>query len=94
MSFPKIFKPEKTKVSFSRLGLGTVQFGLDYGITNLRGRTSQSEVVDIIRYSNTVGLQLLDTASLYGSSELTIGKALLEQHNFKIITKRLFRIVP
>ena len=32
----------------SRLALGTVQFGLDYGITNARGRVPDEEVAAIL----------------------------------------------
>jgi aryl-alcohol dehydrogenase-like predicted oxidoreductase len=68
-----------------RLALGTVQFGLDYGISNTGGQTSSSEVKKILSRSLQVGLNMLDTASGYGESEKLIGEN--NPEHFKIISK-------
>ena len=69
-----------------KLALGTVQFGLNYGISNNQGRTSQKEVNKILKFAKESGINAIDTASSYGSSEEILGKSGLIEL-FKIITK-------
>lgn len=70
-----------------KLALGTVQFGLDYGVSNKDGKTPIAEVEKIFKTAHEAGIQYIDTAYLYGNSEETIGKCLTSDHSFKIITK-------
>ncbi|MFO1403878.1 MAG: aldo/keto reductase [Azonexus sp.] len=72
-----------------KLGLGTVQFGLDYGITNRSGRTPLAEVRRILADAGRKGIDTLDTAALYGNAESVLGQALPRPHKFSIITKTL-----
>lgn len=75
-----------------RLGLGTVQFGLDYGISNPNGKTTLEEARQIIEQATRAGITVIDTASAYGDSEKVLGRILPPDHNFHIITKtRLVR---
>ena len=60
----------------SRLILGTVQFGMRYGIANTHGQPSQQEVNAIIAGAAEGGIRLLDTSSDYGESEKVLGRAL------------------
>ncbi|MDA9213412.1 aldo/keto reductase [Flavobacteriaceae bacterium] len=53
--------------------LGTVQFGLDYGIANSKGKPDIYEVENIVRCALTNGVQLFDTAQSYGDSEKVLG---------------------
>lgn len=55
------------------LALGTVQFGLDYGISNTNGKTSLDEVERILSVARRKGLDTLDTAVAYGDSETVLG---------------------
>ena len=71
----------------ARIGLGTVQFGLDYGISNPDGRTPESEVRAILRRAAEVGIKVLDTASAYGTSEQVLGRTIGGERAFKIVTK-------
>lgn len=60
----------------NKLGLGTVQFGLDYGINNPAGMVSYRDVVKIIEcYNNEVEQPVYDTAIGYGVSQEVLGKA-------------------
>jgi len=69
----------------SKIGLGTVQFGLDYGFTK---KKSQGEVDEILDFANRSGITLIDTARSYGDSEEKIGKFIsTNQNNFVIATK-------
>lgn len=70
-----------------KLGLGTAQFGLDYGISNKHGQTPLEEVRSILQTAADAGIRLLDTASQYGESETVLGRTLPETHNFQIVTK-------
>ncbi|MDA9361353.1 aldo/keto reductase [Flavobacteriaceae bacterium] len=73
----------------SKIILGTVQFGLDYGINNMLGKTPVEEIHQILDYAYSKGISTLDTASGYGDSEKIIGNYLTENPDkkFAIITK-------
>ena len=58
----------------SKLALGTVQFGLNYGVSNISGQTNLSEATKIIKLAEEENIDLIDTAISYGDSEKTIGK--------------------
>ncbi len=72
-----------------KLGLGTVQFGLDYGITNRSGRTGAEEVGLILETATRNGIRFIDTAALYGASEEVLGNTLPADHDFNLITKTI-----
>src|SRR5258706_13660907 len=68
--------------------LGTVQFGLPYGINNGLGKPDQHEVNSILDFAYQSGIRLLDTAEAYGDSQEVIGKYHRQSANrFEIITK-------
>jgi aryl-alcohol dehydrogenase-like predicted oxidoreductase len=68
-----------------KLALGTVQFGLDYGIVNHSGQVKFEEVKKILRYAKKSNIDTLDTASSYGDSERILGKIGVE--DCQIVTK-------
>lgn len=70
-----------------KIGLGTVQFGLDYGISNRYGKTPVDDVRDIVAFAAKSGIQVLDTAPAYGESERTLGNAAVASSPFRIVTK-------
>lgn len=70
-----------------KLGLGTAQFGMNYGISNKKGQCSKLEVRKILSLAAEQNIQVLDTASSYGNSENVIGECLWKKHPFHIITK-------
>jgi aryl-alcohol dehydrogenase-like predicted oxidoreductase len=69
----------------SKLILGTVQFGLEYGINNFIGIPTGNEIARIFRIANISGIEMLDTASIYGDSERRIGE--LSRGDFKVYSK-------
>lgn len=74
----------------SKLALGTVQFGCDYGINNSNGQVSRFEAEDIIDYAFKHGVSVLDTARSYGHAETIIGEILTLNPIFKnieVVTK-------
>ena len=70
---------------FNKLGLGTVQWGVPYGIANHNGMTTPETAREILSEASDLGVSVLDTASLYGESEIVLGTYPLER--FKVITK-------
>lgn len=71
-----------------KLGLGTIQFGMDYGINNTRGKVLKEEAFEILKVAWNNGIDMLDTSALYGESEYVIGQFLKENNvPFKIISK-------
>jgi aryl-alcohol dehydrogenase-like predicted oxidoreductase len=58
-----------------RLALGTVQFGLSYGIANTHGQVAQDEIGAILATARHSGVDTLDTAIAYGDSEARLGQA-------------------
>ncbi len=68
-----------------KIALGTVQFGLKYGIANQKGPTSFKEARRILKIAKSAGIDLLDTAIAYGKSEEILGKLGVE--DFSVVTK-------
>lgn len=72
----------------SKIILGTVQFGLNYGINNINGKPKQAEVNDILDMAFNNKIRMLDTAEAYGDSQEVIGNYHLQSQNrFEVITK-------
>lgn len=72
----------------NKLILGTVQFGLPYGINNQNGiLIPEKEVQQILRRTFSLGIDVLDTAAGYGKAESRIGTFHNENRVFKVITK-------
>jgi len=70
-----------------KIGLGTVQFGQHYGVSNKQGITSEDEVREILSFAWGNGITLLDTATLYGASEEVLGRSIPPHSSFRIVTK-------
>jgi len=69
----------------SKIALGTVQFGIDYGISSISGKVKPKDVANILSYAHSQSIGLLDTAPTYGDSEKVLGRAGVSQ--FKVVTK-------
>jgi aryl-alcohol dehydrogenase-like predicted oxidoreductase len=72
-----------------KLILGTVQFGLNYGINNTKGKPEKENVFQILSYAYESGIKYLDTAELYGNAHDLIGEfhKKYPEKKFEIITK-------
>ena len=71
-----------------KLALGTVQFGLDYGINNKAGQVLKEEIKRILQQAQKSGIQFIDTAQAYGNSETVLGECMVETNSqFSIVTK-------
>ncbi len=65
--------------------LGTAQFGQNYGVANTIGYIDEKKAASIVRRSQEMGFDTLDTAIAYGESESILGSIGVDQ--WKIITK-------
>jgi aryl-alcohol dehydrogenase-like predicted oxidoreductase len=68
-----------------KLGLGTVQFGLPYGIANRSGQISREQARAILDCAKAHGMDTLDTAIDYGESEHRLGEIGVE--GWQIVSK-------
>ncbi|OGV49646.1 MAG: hypothetical protein A2X49_03475 [Lentisphaerae bacterium GWF2_52_8] len=72
--------------SLSRMMLGTVQFGMSYGIANRKGQPEYADVKRLLAAAADAGINCLDTAAAYGTSEEILGRALHELR----LTQKMF----
>jgi len=68
-----------------KLALGTVQFGLDYGVANTAGRVPAAEAKAIVELARAKGIDTLDTAALYGDSQQRLGEIGVE--GWQVVSK-------
>lgn len=72
----------------NKLILGTVQFGLRYGINNSSPKPTNIEVFEILHIAREAGISILDTADAYGNATELIGRLHhISEKSFNIITK-------
>ena len=73
-----------------QLCLGTVQFGMDYGIRNQKQPTLE-EAIRILDYATQNGIDNIDTANAYGTAEDVLGEFLkrktIDRKKLYIISK-------
>lgn len=72
---------------YTKIVLGTVQFGLDYGINNKTGRLTEKQIFELLDEAAKLGIETLDTSALYGNSEKIIGNYNWRNPSFNINTK-------
>jgi aryl-alcohol dehydrogenase-like predicted oxidoreductase len=72
-------------MSNCKLALGTVQFGMPYGVNNKSGVPTEIELKQIFETATKASITLLDTASAYGNAEEKIGEHVA--NNFNIVSK-------
>lgn len=74
--------------SLSKFTLGTVQLGMNYGMANATGQPSKEQAFGILDTAVRAGINSLDTAVAYGTSELVIGDYLKESGNRLFVTSK------
>ncbi len=70
-----------------KLGLGTAQFGMAYGVTNRSGRVKRHELDEIITTADRYGIEVFDTAPAYDQSEAVLGEYASSRKGMRIVTK-------
>lgn len=68
-----------------RIGLGTAQLGLNYGITNDDKKVNSESLSKIINLARGSNIKYIDTAISYGDSEIKLGKNKID--DFYLISK-------
>jgi len=68
-----------------RIGLGTAQLGLNYGITNDDKKVNSESLSKIINLARGSHIKYIDTAISYGDSEIKLGKNNID--DFYLISK-------
>lgn len=71
----------------NKLCLGTVQFGLDYGINNTQGKPAIEDVFTMLDEAIAQGITCFDTAYAYGTAEELLGQYGINRYDVKVITK-------
>ncbi len=76
----------------SKLVLGTVQFGLDYGINNKAGKPTLKDSLKMLEDAWEKGIRVFDTAEAYGNAEEILGMFIKSNgigKEIKVISKLL-----
>jgi aryl-alcohol dehydrogenase-like predicted oxidoreductase len=68
-----------------KLALGTVQFGVNYGIANTQGQVGLNEARKILAHAKLSDISTVDTAIAYGESEKVLGEVGVS--HFDVVTK-------
>ena len=70
------------------LCLGTVQFGMQYGVSSA-GQPDMQDAVEMLEYAANNGISAIDTANAYGEAERIVGAFLAEhgREGVNVITK-------
>ena len=74
----------KTGLEVSRIGLGTVEIGLAYGLGN-EGLPSEQDAIKLLKTVVEMGITYIDTARGYGVAEERIGKSEIGKNEHIVI---------
>jgi uncharacterized protein len=77
-------------ILLNKLTLGTVQFGMDYGINNPNGKPPLEKSLEMLDFAWAKGIRIFDTAYAYGEAEEILGEFMKIRNpgsEMKIITK-------
>lgn len=81
----------RTGLQVSAFALGTVELGLDYGINapGHGGRPAQEDAIRLVHSAIDAGINLIDTARAYGTSEEILGVALKDRRDKVVIATKV-----
>lgn len=76
-----------TGIAVSPIGLGTVKFGRNQGVKYPQGfdLPTDAHILDLLALARDLGINMLDTAPAYGTSEARLGQALHGQREDWVI---------
>lgn len=81
----------RTGLRVSALALGTVELGMDYGIVvpGDYGRPGEAEAIRLVHAALDAGINLIDTARVYGQSEAVLGRALRDRRDRVVLATKV-----
>ena len=71
-----------------KIVLGSAQWGSNYGVSNINGKTAYKEMLNILSIAHSKGIRLIDTAPAYGGAEESLSKQNFSGFNFITKTQR------
>lgn len=74
-------------IQLNKIGLGTAQWGMSYGVANRRGQPRDSEIDQMLTHAKKQGVKILDTAYAYGEAEIILGEQGANVRGFDVVTK-------
>lgn len=77
---------DKNKIS--KITLGTVQLGMNYGINNAEGKPSEELASQVLQTAIDGGITSFDTSSDYGTSEKVVGDFFKDKEDRPIIVTK------
>lgn len=83
-------------MNMNKLCLGTVQFGLHYGINNKTGKPAQEQVFAMLDKAISTRIEYFDTAAAYGDAELLLGQFIESrclQGGIKVVSKLMPNLI-
>ena len=81
----QLFQIKLSKEKMNRIAIGTVQFGMPYGVANSDGQVDFNTASKIVSIAGENGIDTYDTSISYGDSEECLGK--IGMKNKYVITK-------
>lgn len=75
------------ETTVSKIALGSVQWGMTYGVANVSGQPGHAELARMLSAASTAAVSLIDTAYSYGKAEEVIGELADHASGFAIVTK-------
>lgn len=72
-------------IGAARIALGTVQFGLPYGVANTQGQVSYDQAEAMLMAMRAAGIDTIDTAIAYGEAETVLGR--IGVSGFRLVSK-------
>jgi aryl-alcohol dehydrogenase-like predicted oxidoreductase len=81
----------RTGLQVSEIGLGTVEIGLDYGVpvAGEHLRPPEEQAARLLNRALDLGVNFIDTARAYGTSEEIIGRALKSRRQEYVLATKL-----
>lgn len=70
-----------------RIGIGTVHFGMEYGLPGDGRRSGWEEVRALLELAEARDVRVLDTAPIYGEAEALLGELVAAERPFRVVTK-------
>jgi aryl-alcohol dehydrogenase-like predicted oxidoreductase len=72
-----------------KIGLGTAQWGMLYGIANRNGQPNREEISEMLSCAYQRGISIIDTACSYGEAEEILGEERASSLGFNVVTKTI-----